>query len=207
MAITFPLSLPATPGFKDVQLTTTNAVGVSTSPFTMESQVQEWPGEMWSLQASLPPMKRAAAEAWLAFLISLRGASGSFLIGDPNAGTPQGIATGTPLVNGANAAGSKTLATKGWTASVTGILKAGDYLQIGTGLTQRLFKNLTDADSDGSGHATLDLFPRLRESLADGAAITVINAKGVFRLASNSSQWSTNVARNYGISFKAVEAL
>jgi hypothetical protein len=207
VSITYPLALPTTPGLKDVQITATNLVGISASIFTGQTQVQEWPGEMWSLSASLPPMKRAQAEAWLSFLIALRGSSGTFLIGDPGAGTPQGVATGTPLVNGANAAGSKTLAVKGWTASIAGILKAGDYLQVGTGVTQRLYKNLTDAASDGSGHTTLDIFPRLRESLADNAPITLINCAGVFRLASNNRQWSMDVARNYGIGFKAVEAI
>src|SRR5581483_9964639 len=141
MAITFPLSLPASPDLKSVALTASNIVGVSSSPFTGQTQVQEWPGEFWSLQAQLPPMKRASAEVWVSFLIALRGYSGTFLIGDPAARVPQGIATGTPKVNGANAANSKLLVTKGWTPSIAGILKAGDYLQIGTGVTQRLYKN------------------------------------------------------------------
>jgi hypothetical protein len=207
VSITYPLALPASPGLKSVQMTATNIVGLSASAFTGQTQVQEWPGEMWSLSASLPKMKRTQAEAWLSFLLALRGISGTFLIGDPGASTPQGVATGTPLVNGANAANSKTLATKGWTHSIAGILKAGDYLQIGTGITQRLYKNLTDANSDGSGLVTLDIWPRLRESLADNAAITLIDCKGAFRLADNNRQWSMDEARNYGIQFKAIEAI
>lgn len=206
MAITFPLSLPATPGFRSLQITATNIVGLSTSPFTAESQVQEWPGELWSLAAELPPMQRATAEQWLAFLLALRGGSGTFLIGDPAGATPQGPATGTPLVNGANAAGSKVLNTKGWTHSIT-VLKAGDYMQIGTGTAQRLFKTVTDTVSDSSGNATADIWPRTREALADGAAIVTANTKGVFRLADNNRKWSLDTAKIYGINFTAVEAL
>lgn len=207
MAISFPLSLPASPGFNGVSVTATNIVGISSSAFTGETQVQEWPGEMWSFAMSLPPMKRDQAEAWLAFLLALRGISGTFLLGDPNGSAPQGVATGTPLVNGAHTAGSKTLNTKGWTPSVTRILKAGDYLQIGTGVTQRMHKALTDVNSDGSGLASIDIWPRLREDLADGAAITLNNCACVCRLADNNRQWSLSTARTYGIQFKAVEAI
>jgi hypothetical protein len=118
MAITFPLSLPASPGLRDVSITATNFVGVSASIFTGQAQAQEWPGELWSIAASLPPMKRDQAEAWVSFLLALRGMSGTFLIGDPGASTPQGVATGTPLVNGANLAGSKVLNVKGWTRAL-----------------------------------------------------------------------------------------
>lgn len=207
MSITYPLTPPSSPTVNNVVMRAVNIVGLSASPFTGETQAQEWPGEFWQVDGQLPPMNRANAEKWLAFLIALRGSSGTFLLGDPAGKTPQGVATGTPLVNGANAAGSKTLATKGWTNTITGILKAGDYLQIGSGTSQRLYKVLNDANSDGSGHATLDIFPRLREALADGAAITTASTKGVFRLAVNTREWSINVAKIYGLSFKAIEAI
>jgi hypothetical protein len=185
-----------------------NIVGLSVSPFTGETQAQEWPGEMWQIDGTLPPMARADAEEWLSFLIALRGSSGTFYYGDPSVSAPRGVATGTPLVNGANAAGSKTLVTKGWTHSIAGILKKGDYLQIGSGTSQRLYKVVyADVDSDGSGDATIDIFPRLREALADGDAITTSNCRGVFRLAVNAREWSISTAKHYGLTFKAIEAL
>ena len=150
-------------------------------------------------------MTRDQAEDWISFLVSLRGAVGSFYLGDPAGTVPQGVATGTPLVNGAQVAMSRTLVTKGWTHSTTGILLAGDYLQVGTGLQQRLYKNLTDADSDSSGNATLDIFPSLREGISDNQPITLTNCKGTFRLAGNERQWSVDYTRFYGIDFKCVE--
>lgn len=207
MSITYPLTPPSAPTFNNVVMRALNVVGLSASPFTLETQAQEWPGEAWAFDGQIPPMKRADAEEWIAFLLALRGSSGTFYLGDPAAGTPRGVATGTPLVNGANAAGSKTLAIKGWTNSITNILKKGDYLQVGSGTSQRLYKSVTDANSDGSGHATIDIFPRLREALADNAAITTASCKGVFRLAMNTREWSINTARVYGLSLKAIEAL
>jgi hypothetical protein len=208
MSISYPISMPSTPeGVRSVRFSATNIVGIAASPFTAQAQVYEWPGEFWSLDIALPPMRREDAEAWLAWLVALRGVLGTFHIGDPLGDAPQGIATGTPLVNGAHSAGSKTVATKGWTHNVTGILKAGDYVQIGTGAQQRLYKVLTDANSDSSGHATLDIFPRLREGLSDNQSVTTSNTAGTFRLATNTREWTADETLLYGVNFKAVEAL
>jgi hypothetical protein len=184
-----------------------NIVGLVASPFDGSQQAFEWPGEWFELEVSMPPMEQEDAELWITFLLSLRGQSGTFYYGDPSRSTPAGVATGTPKVNGSNAAGSKTLATKGWTHSITGILKAGDYLQIGSGITRRLYKVMKDANSDGSGNSTLDIFPRLREALSDNTAITTTSCTGVFRLAENRREWNINAALQYGIQFKAVEAI
>jgi hypothetical protein len=207
MSISYPLNMPGTPGAQKITLTATNVVGTSVSPFTKQTQVYEWPGEAWSAQVALPPMKRTTAEAWVTFLTSLRGMSGTFYIGDPLATTPLGVATGTPQVHGGQTAGSKTLATKGWSHSVTGILLAGDYIQVGTGSQKRLYKVLTDADSDSSGDVTLDIFPRLREALSDAQAITVSSPQGTFRLDTNDRSWDVDEAQIYGIQFTCTEAI
>lgn len=114
-----------------------------------------------------------------------------------------GVATGTPLVNGASQnvtyatakdSWSQTLATDGWTNSTTGILKAGDVFTIAgvyavnpvskqsTGRLQT-FTVLADADSGATtGPASLTISPPIITSgayqtvsaaPADNAAITV----------------------------------
>jgi hypothetical protein len=108
-----------------------------------------------------------------------------------------GVATGTPLVNGASqnvtydastGTPSQTLITDGWTNSTTGILKAGDVFTIagvfavnpvpGEGTTGKTvmpylqqFTVLADADSGAStGPATLTISPPI---IIDGAQQTV----------------------------------
>lgn len=206
MSISFPLSLPSTPSWMKVNFTANNIVGVTRSPFTGQQQTYQWPGENWSVDVSLPPMDQATAEAWVTFLISLRGVLGTFHVGDVLHTAPVGVATGTPVVNGAQGSMSNTLATKGWTHNITGILKAGDFIQVGTGVQQRLYKVLTDANSDGSGLATLDIFPSLREGVSDNQSITLANTAGTFRLLSNDRTWNVDNAKHYGIDFKAEEA-
>jgi hypothetical protein len=207
MSITYPLTMPTAPGWSKVKLTTTNIVGLSRSPFTNQQQVYQWAGEYWSVGVSMPPMPKSTAEAWINFLVSLRGTVGTFYIGDIDRATPRGVATGTPVVNGAQASMGNTLATKGWTHSITNIFQAGDFIQLGTGVQQRIYKVLTNANSDSSGHATFDIFPVLREGVSDNEPITLLNTKGTFRLTSNDRTWDMDEAHIYGLDFAAEEAL
>jgi len=189
-----------------VNFNANNIIGVTKSPFTGQQQVYQWPGENWSVDVSLPPMDQATAEAWVNFLVSLRGQLGTFYLGDVLKTTPQGVATGAPVVHGAQGSMTNSLATKGWTHNITGILKAGDFIQIGTTTSQRLYKVLTDANSDNSGYATLDIFPSLREGVSDNESIVITNTAGTFRLIANTRTWNVDNARIYGIDFKAEEA-
>jgi hypothetical protein len=206
MAVTYPLALPTTTGIAKIRISANNVVGVSQSPFTAKQQVYKYTGQFWEAEISLPPMKRADAEYWISFLLKLNGSYGTFLLGDPNGATARGVATGTPLVKGASQTGNE-LATDGWTTSTTGILKAGDYIQLGTGSSAKLHKVLDDVNSDSSGNATITIWPDLRSAPSDNAAIVVSGAKGVFRLSTNQSDWDVNEASIYGMTFPAREAL
>lgn len=207
MAITYPLSMPVDPGGPaKFRITPVAMVGVSTSPFTGEQQVYAHQGQFWQADFTLPPMLRAKAEPWVAFLLSLNGREGTFLMGDSVGRSPRGSVPGTPLVNGGGQSG-QVLNTKGWTASQSGILKAGDWIQLGNGAATRLHKVLTDANSDASGLASLDIWPRLRASPADADPLIVSNTVGIWRLSANDMPYDIGAAAIYGMSFSCVEAI
>lgn len=209
MTIAYPRTLPTITGIQSISLRARTATAISRSPFTYKEQVLSHQGQRWEAEVSLPPMKRAAAEEWVAFLVSLKGQFGTFLLGDPSAATPRGSAStsaGTPLVNGASQTGD-TLAIDGLPTSVTGYLLAGDYIRVGTGSASRLYKVLQNVNTNSSGQATLDIFPTLRASPSDNQTVFVSSAKGVFRLASNEANWSINQAETFGINFAAIEAV
>lgn len=209
MAESYPLAFPTQTGIAQVQLIASDVVSVTESPFTLSQQVVRHAGARWSATINIPPVKRSDAEYWNSFLLRLRGQFGTFLVGDPNAATPRGSASsaaGTPVVNGASQT-SNNLNIDGLPASATGYLKAGDYIQLGTGATSRLYKVLEDVNSNGSGQATLNLWPDLRSSPANDATVVVSNAKGLFRLAQNDASWTIGNDGFYSITFSAVEAL
>lgn len=209
MAESYPIALPTHTGIAQIRLLARDVVGISTSPFNLKQQIFRHPGQRWEADITLPPMQRADAEQWAAFLLRLRGQYGTFLLGDPANATPRGSAAnapGTPQVNGAGQTGDE-LVIDGVPTDGSDYLKAGDYIQLGSGGTATLHKVLEDVAIDGSGDATLNLWPQIRTAPADNATITVSNAQGNFRLASNETMWDINSATLYGITFGAVEAL
>lgn len=200
-----PISLPG--AFRRARLRPINVVGASASPWTLQQQVFAHQGQAWSAEVSYPVKKRADAEPVLAALLSLNGPAGTFYLGDPLGQSPRGSTLGTPLVDGAGQSG-QLLATKGWTASASGVLLAGDYIQLGSGETQRLYKVTADVDADGAGLADLPIWPRLRESPSDGAALTTSACEGVFNLPEDFAGWEETPGGLYQpISFTAIETL
>lgn len=208
MAETYPLSTPSL-DIASIRLVGRTAVASVESPFTYTQQIHRHQGEGWTADIMLPPMKQDTAEAWVSFLLRLRGQFGTFLLGDPIGQTARGSASttpGTPVVAGAGQTGDN-LNIDGLPISATGYLKAGDYIQLGSGATATLHKVLEQVDTDGTGAATLNLFPKVRTAPADNAVVTVENCKGVFRLAVSETSWDINSASVYGLTFAAVEAL
>jgi hypothetical protein len=106
-------------------------VAIYASPFTGQQQVYQHPGQFLTASIELPPMDRASAADFVAAMLSLQGIRGTFYFGDPAWTSPRGVGTGLPLIKGANQTGN-TIATDGWTLSQSPILKAGDWLQIGS---------------------------------------------------------------------------
>lgn len=132
MPIYYPLQMPSNKGIMRAAFRARSVVGMSRSPFSGSQQVYQWPGEWWEAECTLPQMLRPDAEQWAAFLASLRGPSGTFLLGDPAAKTPLGSAltiNGGATAGFGNVAGTE-LVTRSWQVSTNGLLLAGDYVQV-----------------------------------------------------------------------------
>jgi hypothetical protein len=202
MTISFPITPPSDPKPSSVIWYESNVCAISTSEFTLQSQVQEYDGSGWMIEVAIDPLDRLEAQPWMAFLSALRGRRGTFYFGDTLMASPLGAAGGTPKVNGAGQGGGFTLATDGWPNN-TLVLKAGDFIQVDTSL----YRVLADATSNGSGAVTLDVWPRVRTH-ADNADVVTSNCKGLFRLTMDRVP-VTNAGRDqkYPISFSAEEAL
>jgi hypothetical protein len=199
MAISYPLSLPTATGIRNIELRAINAVAYSQSPFTFSGQAHAYPGQMWQADITLPPMNAARAEQWIAFLLSLRGRFGTFLLGDPARPSPRGTATSCTVTG---TAGSNTVSA---TVPAAQTLLAGDYIQLGSGSTSTLHKVLVNYTGTGSA-ANLEIWPGLRVNRTSATA-TLTNARGLFRLNSNEQAWSINQVEIYGITFGAMEAI
>jgi hypothetical protein len=189
MAISYPLTPPSPFNLSQLSFTGVSATSRNTSPFTLQTQQYNWPGQAWLGSVDCPPMKRADAEEIVSFL--LKAQRGTFYFQDYANPTNRGGVTGTLTVSSATANGT-TLGISG----ATGQFAVGDWLQISTSLYKVVQSNSS---------SSVDVFPALRKSYAGGTAITYTNAKGVFRLASPSTEWSIGEASIYGVGFAIIE--
>jgi hypothetical protein len=106
MAISYPRDLPTNIGFAQVTLRAVNQTAMTMSPFTYKQQIYNHSGQRWEAECQVPPLKRDDAEEWIAWLLSMNGRAGTFLMGDPLGDTARGTLGGTPVVNGADQVGS-----------------------------------------------------------------------------------------------------
>lgn len=203
MAITYPLTLPNRPAPSHFAIEPASFSAMTQSPWTAAQQVQLNQGQMWTISIDLPPMGESDARDWLSTLISLRGQYGTFLYGNPKMKQPRGNWGSAPVISGDNQTGQE-LAVGGLPANA--VIRAGDFFQIGNGSTARLYMVTQDATADGSGDATLDIWPRLRTATTNGAAIVASSPRGVFRLAAPSISLTFEPFR-YGLSLQFIEAL
>ena len=201
----YPLTFPTVSGIKTQRFALTRTVAVSASPFTGQEQVFQHEGEIWSTQITFPPMLKDKAAVVLAFLLQLRGRRGTFKIGDQDAKTITGVATGTIRVNGASQTGNQ-VALDGFANSTNNVFKAGDYIQIGS----YLYMVIEDVNSNSSGEANVKIEPALRssiETINDDTTVVYSNTTTLMRLDTNELGWQTDKVSKYGISFSASEAL
>lgn len=210
MALSFPVSLPATDEFSSVIWQAKNVVAVTESPFSLVTQTHKLAGEKWACSATLISLRRSDAEKWSAFLTGLEGRRGTFLMDDPVSNNTRGSAKttpGTPVVDGNDQTGP-SLDIRGAPTNSTGYLLAGDLIQLGSGGTTRMHKVLQNVDIDGSGEATIEIWPSIRTpSPTDGDTVTVDGAQCLMRLTTNEVEWQIGLAQFYRIEFKAEEVL
>jgi hypothetical protein len=195
MAISYPLTPPSPFNLSQLSFTGVSATSRNTSPFTLQSQQYNWPGQAWLGSVDCPPMKRADAEEIVSFL--LKAQRGTFYFQDYANPLNRGGVTGTLTVASATANGT-TLGISG----ASGQFAVGDWLQISTSLYKVVQSNSS---------SSVDVFPALRKSYAGGTSIIygkpndAARAQGVFRLASPSTEWSIGEASIYGVGFAIIE--
>lgn len=175
-------ALPTVTGLATFNLTPQTRVATSQSPFSYKRQVLTYPGQRWAVSASIPMLNRDSADIWRAFFTRLNGGEHTFLLGDPLSSTAKGEAGGTPLINGTLAVGASIVTIDGATTSQSNWLMAGDYIQIGTGENARLYMVVSNVSTNGSGEASVSIWPNLQIAPSDNDAVIVSNPQGCFFL-------------------------
>ena len=165
------------------------------SPLTRSTQRVELAGGRWVASYTIRQWKKTddRAARWIAFFLRCAGQANAFAAYDPDRRTPRGLATGTPLVNGAGQAG-KYVAVQNCPASKTGWMKAGDYV----GINNEMKQLVEDVDTSAGGLATLHFAPAMRAAPPDGSAIQLTNVTCTMILADDrQGMWEGDVMGIY----------
>lgn len=172
-----------------------------TSPLDRTTQTTSLPGMRWLANLEFTNLLAAEHGELSALMIRLRGSYGRFWLPNHSRPVPMGTAAGYPNVSGGGQTGA-ALATSGWVAYQT-VLKAGDYIAV-----NGEFKAVVaDANSDGSGMATLLIEPPLRASPPNGAVIVTDHPMCLMRLTSDDAfQSEGRGGFIFDASFSCVEA-
>lgn len=177
---------------------------VFTSPLNGATQALELPGAAWRASLTFENLTEAKRRTLAAFALRLRGRAGRCYLHDHAQPLPLGVATGSPVVSGANQSGS-TLITSGWTPSVAGILRTGDYIGLSNGELKMI---VADANSDGAGGAVLSIEPPIRYSPTNASPITTVRPKAIFRMADpDQAQWLARPGKFHDFTLDFIEAL
>jgi hypothetical protein len=199
MSGTFPTSpVPA-----DIKVSSFTPTLVSETQ-SMKRQVRRRGGQRWAFEVNYPPMARSEFAPVYAFCIAQRGQYETFTFVPPVVSDPQGTATGTPLVNGAQSAGDNTIVTDGWSNSITA-LKAGDFLKFSG--HNKVYMVTADATSDGSGNATLTIEPPLIADVSDNEALTVGDVPFTVSLVNDTQEFSAGPPNIYEFNLQLIEII
>ena len=194
MSVELPFTLVTS-----VTRTLQTATAVTSSPFTGTQQVQDWGGEWWTYEIEFTVRQGADGRRLSAFFAALGGSRGTFIFRDPFVGYPTGPAS--VLVNSAGQTGN-ALTVDGLG---TQALLAGDFIQLGTLGTTRLYQVTADA-TPVAGGATLQIVPKLRTPSVNNAAVNIRTPGCLLRLTSPVPA-SIGLADLYRFSISAREAL
>ena len=185
MVDAFPLDLPRES--EELESVFTNLVDRSQGG---QRNAKKGNRHYWRMRLVTPKLKPSIYRRFFGFGIKQEGRYQVFTVNSSILNIPQGVATGTPLVNGAHSAGASSITIDGLTNSVVGILKQGDLIQFGH---RKVYMVTEDATSSGSGVAIVSIMPALVAALSDNEAVTVNNVQFYMAFAKDPLALTTDV--------------
>ena len=158
----------------------------------------------WTLSLSSPDnIADSDMDVWRAMLVQLRGRVNHLSIWDYARPAPRGTMRGTMTLSGSHSIGATTI-TVFASGQGSATLKAGDWLQIGSGLTGQLVMVMADATAS-TGTITLTCEHPLRAAYSNGTSVTWDKALGHYKAMSAPSWTRENGLLESGATIDLIE--
>ncbi|GAB0058047.1 hypothetical protein SIID45300_02387 [Candidatus Magnetaquicoccaceae bacterium FCR-1] len=166
---------PVLPRPKSVQIGSVTP-SIASETHSLRVQTRSRNVHRWTFKLTYMDLTRDEHATLRAFCLAQRGRLRRFLFTPPIHAAPRGVILGSPKVHGSAFTrdpldGVMRVVTKGWIPSVSGIVKAFDFIQFNG--HSKVYAAIEDASSDGSGHATLIIEPGLLYPVADDESVIV----------------------------------
>jgi hypothetical protein len=201
MAITYPLAFPtigSQPIIQKISMRLKHTVAVTESPYNYRQKVQDFGGMRWEAEVTIRPLSHTEAKTFQAFLLSLNGRKGTFIMGNPmDKRTLVGGATHTVASGEDIAVGDKAIKTT-FSGAVANKLDTGDYIS----WDNRLYMCLKVTEGTPN---IVDISPPARTTQQETQAIEYEEPVGTWRMASNVADWDIEKNQKYSFTFSCVE--
>lgn len=161
------------------------------------SQAVEGMGPVWTVTLEGIPGREVNSGDWKTLGISLRGKTNQLALWDLARPVPLGTMRGTMTLNANASQGATTLSIVASGQAGKTLLK-GDWLGIGTGLTQQVVMIQQNATADGSGIISVQVESFLRNAFSAGEAVTWNRPKALFRRVDSKFSWKTAASTTDG---------
>ena len=168
------------------------------------SQAVEASAPGWAVNMQSPSGLAANGGAWQALGMQLRGKTNQLALWNIARPVPLGTMRGTMTLNTSANQGDTSLSIVA-SGQASKTLLQGDFLGIGSLLTQHVVMVVSDATSDGSGVISVTIEPALRNSFASGESVTWDKPKALFRRVDSKFSWQHSAAIVEGFSLDLVE--
>ena len=166
--------------------------------------VRQIGSQYFTFSVSMPPLDQDDAMDVFAFLQKQKGGFETFTIQLPTQNRGADKSNTSVKVVGAHNTTDNTISLDGFTASTSGVLKAGDLIKFSHG---KVYMVQSDINSDSGGAATVTIEPNLVETLADNEAVIINQPSFTVYLPSEEILYATDPTGFYSISFDVREVI
>lgn len=197
-------SFPTSPKFRALDFINKRPV-LMDHTLSGKRSVRQIGAQYFQFTVQMPPLDQDDAMDIFAFLQKQKGGFENFTIQLPTQNRGADKSNSSVVVNGAHSAGDATITIDGFSASTSGVLKAGDLIKFAG--HSKVYMVQSDVDSDGTGAATVLIEPNLVATLADNEAVTMNQPSFTVYLTSDEILYSTDPSNFYSIQFEVREVI